>query len=468
MARKTGSTKQALKPDAPNTPQDEMPMSPRLSRGLLGLIVLVYLILAGAYNVITPFGPVAQHNPDEHAHLLYVQTIASGHLPVFQAGGADYEAHQPPLYYALCAPVYLAVHGGDAESTAKAVRWVSLLIGAAFILVAYCVVATLFPGRLPAALGVAGFVGWLPMNVSLSASVTNDVLTNLVVAAALWFLARIVMSRQKDHANQSMSRRDSVVLGIFLGLGVWTKTSTLLLFPTAALAFYFAVRQNLMSRRTAVHSAGLALGLGVLIGLPWLLRNQVLYGDPLAQHIFVKAFQTTTATADMMLPAYGSLTRYLTAVAQWTFASFWGGFDSMHVFWGQDPRIHSLHFYLSDSPGVVYGVLALLCLLALLGLGRLRTIDFTPPQKALLGSFAILVGMTWLVHLRFILVFFQAQGRYWYPALIPLALFFVLGWSGLLGRTRLFRPFLALFGGGMIVLNLYTLFGLLLPRFSGQ
>ena len=40
----------------------------------------------------------------------YVQTLASGHLPVFTDVMHGYENHQPPLYYALAVPVYLAAH----------------------------------------------------------------------------------------------------------------------------------------------------------------------------------------------------------------------------------------------------------------------------------------------------------------------------------------------------------------------
>ncbi len=63
--------------------------------------------------------------------------------------------------------------------------------------------------------------------------------------------------------------------------------------------------------------------------------------------------------------------------------------------------------------------------------------------------------------------FFQAQGRYLYPALLPLAFFFVLGWRGLLPRRIWFPAFVGLMTAGLTALNLYTLFGLLLPRFAG-
>jgi hypothetical protein len=39
---------------------------------------------------------------------------------------------------------------------------------------------------------------------------------------------------------------------------------------------------------------------------------------------------------------------------------------------------------------------------------------------------------------RFVLTFFQAQGRYFFPALLPIAVLTVLGWSSLPGRAAKF------------------------------
>jgi hypothetical protein len=45
----------------------------------------------------------------------------------------------------------------------------------------------------------------------------------------------------------------------------------------------------------------------------------------------------------------------------------------------------------------------------------------------------------------FVRIFFQAQGRYFYPALVPIAVFNALGWDGLLPpRWRLMGHFMLL------------------------
>ena len=445
-------------------------MTERLTHWLLAALVLVYLLLAGAYSMVTPAGTPEQHNPDENAHMQYVQMLASGHLPVFTDVMHGYENHQPPLYYALAVPVYLAAQGrGEADAT-RAVRWVSILLGALLLLAAFVCVRMLFPSEPWLALGTAVAVGLLPGNVALSASVTNDSLTNLVMAVGLALLAKLVLATDAGERN-----RWALWLGLTLGVGIWTKTSTLVLFPTVLLACYLLASRNLTTGAQAARAAGIACGLGALTGLPWLGRNQLLYHDPLAQHIFVSAF-SSTAQADIITRALydGSILSYLGGVAQWTFASFWGGFDSMLSFWGQDPQAHlhpnerGAYSFLAHSPPLPYTLLALLCLAAALGLFRAvgRRAAMTPAQNVLLAAFTVLIALTGFVFLRFILTFFQAQGRYWYPALLPLALFFVLGLRGLLPRPTWFPALVGVLAAGLLALNLYTLLGLLLPRFS--
>ncbi len=450
--------------------------APRI-KAWLALLVAVYVALACAYSAITPAGGADQHNPDENAHLLYVAAVASGHLPVFHAGQADYEAHQPPLYYILCAPVYQAAAdmlGSDSlispQAQARRVgagRLVSVLLGALLILVTFLCVRECFPENPWLALGAAAFVALLPMNIAVCASVSNDALSDLLVAAALWRLARLVRRLGQAGAPPAAFVRACVWLGLSLGAGLWAKTSALLVFPVVAFALYALARRGLTPPRIAVRAAGLSLGIGLLVGTPWLLRNQVLYGDPLAQHVFETSFGNTAQASDLIRYVFGgSISAYLGGVARWTFASFWGVFDSMRAFWGQDPRGHPP----SPAAGLPapYDVLALLCVVTLAGLVmRLRRLPRPDAwQEVLLQAFGVLVALTALAHLRFVLVFFQAQGRYWFPALVPLALFWTLGLSGLAPRPAALRAVVLLMALGLIALNVYTLLALLGPRFA--
>ena len=430
---------------------------------LLSFLLLTYLLLAFGYSAVTPAATVDQHNPDENAHVQYVATLASGHLPVFTDAAHGYENHQPPLYYALCAPVYLAAHGHGDSAATRAMRWVSILLGALLILVTYRCIRSLFPEEPALALGAAAFVGLLPGNVALSASVTNDSLTTLVIAAALWQLVRLVITMETD-IPPAVRRRQALWLGLTLGVGVWTKTLTLSLFPTVLISFLWLARSDRVSGAIAAQAAGLAVGLGLLLGAPWLGRNTLLYGDPLAQNLLLNKLNNgeSNVTLDVMAYIFGGIGPYFAKVAQWGFASFWGGFDSMRLFWDMDP--HKAHPNFGHGPTPTYLALLAVSAVSAIGLFVPRPGSDAWRQPALL-ALAAQVVFTGILFLNYNLHFFQAQGRYVYPALLPLAFFFVWGWRRLL-PPRAFPVFVGLMTAGLLGLNVYTIFGLLMPRFS--
>jgi len=429
-------------------------------RVFLPLLIVTYLLLAAAYSAITPAATVDQHNPDENAHMEYVAKIATGHLPIFTDAQHGYEFHQPPLYYALSAPVYLAARSHGAEAAMKAVRFISIGLGALLIYVTFRCISLLFPTEPTLALGTAAFVALIPSNVALSASVTNDALMDLIFVTCLWLLAKVTMNSEEG------GTRESLWIGLVIGAGIWTKTSALALFPVVLLVYYGMARANFLATSAAVRSAALSVGVGLLIGLPWLIRNTILYGDPLAQHLFVTAF-SNTAQADVITHFIfrGSVLNYLLGVARWTFASFWGVFDSMRLFWGQDAHGHTPS-PISPLSGL-YELLALLSAVSVVGVVKqVRQIQSERRLSIMIAAFAGLIGVIVFVFLRFILTFFQAQGRYLYPALLPLAFFFVWGWQGLVIRRSVFRIFVGLMVVGLILLNLYTLIELLMPRYA--
>ena len=436
-------------------------------RAALAALVVVFLALACAYSWITPVPPGDSHNPDEDAHVRYVQVVAAGRLPVLRGdrlASDGYEAHQPPLYYALCAPVYRVALRFGPVAAVRAVRGVSMLLEALTILAVFGGVRTLFPRDSRLALGAAGFVALLPMHIALAASVTNDALADLWMAVGFWLVASLAAANPSGDA--AGWTRGALRLGLVLGLGAWTKAVCLPLFLAAFLAFVLAARERLAPASSALRAGALCLGVGALLASGWLLRNQALYGDPLAQRAFTQVLGAThvNTPASSMARFFGGPVPYAGAVAQWTQASFWGGFDSMRLFWGQSPS--QPHPDYQRAPGPVYGLLLLLCAGAVLGLLRsLRPGVLSAAQRIGLRCGGLLILSAVLFLLQFNRLYFQAQGRFLFPALAPLALGFVLGWRGWLPDDQRFGGFLGVLGAGLLLLNLYTLFGLLLPRF---
>ena len=172
---------------------------PRL---ILALILCLYFALGILFAVNTP----AWQAPDEPAHYNYVRyLVEQGSFPVLHMGDYPhayleeiksrhfppdlsidpirYEFHQPPLYYALAAPIY-GLTGGDPFS----LRLFSVALGAGIVLLAYAIARRIFGARSVLALGSAAFVAFLPQHLATVAQIGNDVLAELLYAAVLLVL----------------------------------------------------------------------------------------------------------------------------------------------------------------------------------------------------------------------------------------------------------------------------------------
>jgi hypothetical protein len=68
----------------------------------------------------------------------------------------------------------------------------------------------------------------------------------------------------------------------------------------------------------------------------------------------------------------------------------------------------------------------------------------------------------------FTMQYFQAQGRYWFTSLIPFAIFFALGIRGIFARETWYRAAAIIVLIAFALLNAYTIWGVLVPRFAGS
>lgn len=405
----------------------------------LGAIIALHLALGLIYWGHTAYGVA----PDEAFHGVYVVHLVEKHsLPVFSAGDMEnYEAHQPPLYYALGVPFYLAARALGVDDPGVGVRLLSLILGAVSILAVYATIRSL-TGRESTGLACAGFVAFLPMHLALSSSVGNDILAELVFGVALLLMTKLLV--------EPPTRGTDAALGFVLGLGLLTKTTCILLFPAAIIAYILLCRRR---TRAAARSMAVMLGISLAVGGWWLVRNAVLYGDPFALAQFDQAF-AHTPTPEYFLVGQGlTWTGYFALVIAWTFASFWGVFGHMRVF----------------MPSWIYGILAVVSLVTLVGsfrsfvaLGR----ESVARRDALIVLMTVGV-LVLLSFIRFNLSFFQAQGRYLYPAIIPIALAFVLGVERLLPSGNR-RSSAVVVNCGMLLVTIAALVTTVIPNLPYQ
>ncbi len=439
----------------------------------LALILLLYLAVGALYASNTP----AWQTPDEPAHYNYVRQLANGRLPIIQPGDYDqefivrvvfagppfppevslepmsYEDWQPPLYYLIQTPAFW-LSGGSLT----VMRLVSLLLGAGVVALAYGLAWRLLRARW-LALTTAVFVAFLPQHLAIMASANNDALAELLIAAILFVLVGWVevetgdwrLETPQSPVSSLQSPKKLVVLGLLLGLGYLTKGTVYPLTAVVGLAIVW----RYWGRWGDLVRAGLwaAVPAG-LLGALWWVRNMVVYGglDVLgkAAHDSVVVGQPRTAewVAEM------GRTAVVRAFVSTTFNSFWGQFGWMTT--PMDGRLYRLLW--------VFTAVWVLGLIVALVIWWDRKRPSVLAVVLLFLTFVLTLG----VHVVYNLTFVQHQGRYLFPALLP------IGVGVSVGLGMWVRPFLRRWpplryalplglGLAMVGLAVWALFRVIVP-----
>jgi hypothetical protein len=182
-------------------------------------------------------------------------------------------------------------------------------------------------------------------------------------------------------------------------------------------------------------------------------RNMLTYGvtDPLglARHNAVVAGQPTTAE---MISKYG-LNHILFDYFAVTFKSFWAQFGWMGVL--VNDRIYVVLMVLSGAAALGFVLYALRVLRHRNALGA--------TQWWAMGLLAVTVIAAVIDYIGYNFEFFQLQGRYLFPAIIPIALFGVMGLRELLVREYQHVVFVLLYLM-LLALDFASLFLFIVPQ----
>ncbi len=448
---------------------------PRTTSWALAIILLGYLLTAGLYAWKTP----RWQAPDEPAHYNYIVALAeTGESPVLRAGDypADYleeikarkfppsmsvaplryEFYQPPLFYTLGALVYRATGRWGPDIQFLALRLLSVLLGLLLLTVTYQIVRTLFPGDYVLALATTTFVGTLPMHTAMMAAINPDTLAELWIALTLWLLLRRTDERKR--------LRTWLAVGLVLGLGLLTKITVLVAVAVVPVALWLRSRERSAPARVAGGGGsvwrrvlgGLVVvwGVAALIVAPWLVRNALVYGQKdilgWSRHNAVVVGQPRTADWLARFGTQDTLRRF----AVTTFHSFWGQFGWMGV--PMSARAYDLLFALS--------ILAIVgCGLYLLDIGEMPPVNRPPQLMAGLVTLGLTLLLTIFLYLAYNLTYVQHQGRYLFPALVPIGVFFSLGLREMIAPRR-WSLLAGLWVLGLFALDIYSLFGFILPQ----
>ena len=439
----------------------------------LGALILLGCLVAGAlYAIYTP----PWQAPDEPAHFNYVRQVAEdGCCPRIEAGDwqsdylaqlttsrfapaqldqldtIQYEDHHPPLYYLLASLVY-KLSAGDLI----ALRLFSVALGAVVVCLSYAVCRQALPEQPQIALGAMALVAFTPQHLSMMASVNNDALAEVLVALALLWLTRSLNSQSVPVWR----------LGLIVGFALLTKTTIYFLALIVPLGIGLKWRRTSQSTQALARSVVVFALIAGVIGGIWWLRNINVYGFPdflgLGAHDAVVADQPRTA--DFI--AQHGLATYLSQMSRTMFKSFWGQFGWMalpldNVLGGWIYR----GFALFTLAGVAGAVIA----------ARSKSDAEHLPAQMPCGRVVsiILLATLFLVTMQFLYYNFefqQWQGRYLFPALIPIAVFLVYGvdyWRArLLSRWGGLRPLTPLALTSLLALDIYLLFRVIVPGLS--
>ncbi len=437
---------------------------------LVTIIVAAYLAIGIQYAALTPRWQV----PDEPAHYNYIRYLAERHtLPVLDPGeynqsyiaqltrnnfppglsvdSLQYESWQPPLYYLLALPVY-ALFGG----AVLPLRLFSLLLGAGVIVFAYLAIRETVGANHDSPLPIlaAGFIAFIPQHVAMMAGINNDSLSELLIAIGLWLILRLNNGKEKNGEQWA--------LAAVIAAALVTKSLAYILVPVAGVMLLLKWRRAGWNAAPQIVRQGLVFFVPALVvGGLWWGHNIAVYGWPdfmaSQRHAQVVVGQPRTAE---WLAQFGTAEVARRFVVT-TFHSFWGQFGWMGV--------------VMDSR--VYWALALFTAWLAVGMvvaAAKRPVGFLKPDRSQDGLILLLVSalLTLALYLYYNLSFVQHQGRYLFPALIPLGLGAAAGmaqwgrWLNQVARRNVGWATGAVALFGMAALDVFALYRFILPALA--
>jgi len=230
-------------------------------RGECNYVKLAAIVIVAA--AILRFALTAISHPagDSCWHLSVVRFIAqTGKIPFSEPFGQGREYFwAPPLFHLVAALVYKAFSLLSIPAAEFGVKLVSPLFGSLTLPFVFLIGRKLHGPKI----GFLAllFVAFLPIHINSSVVSFVDAFTAFMVAVSVYFL---------------VSRR-IFLSALFIGLGIASKQTVLFMVPVFFIAVFFLYRQRLKSffAKSAISAAIMAA-----VGVPWLVRNYVLFKNP--------------------------------------------------------------------------------------------------------------------------------------------------------------------------------------------
>jgi hypothetical protein len=388
----------------------------------LMLLLVASFVLLAFWSFIVPIFEA----PDEPHHWQFARHLNQNlWLPIYDRDFV--EANQPPLYYLMLAPFASDTpHPPSATYTdpqmgmvllqppkfysnsvddfrkywpIRVCRLLTALMSVGTVFFAYLTGCTLTGNQ-----GTGILAGWmtalLPQFTFRGMNISNDALVALTSAAALYCIVVIVI--------KGYTTRRAILCGIAMGLAVSSKLNAIFLPGIFVLAMLLDPSVPFAGRLRRMWVAALA---GLILS-PFLIRNQVVYGDPLA------SAQILVAVPDLVHKKSITSPYFLTTFPEATLKSFVGVFGGMNVWL-------PVGFYRLFTWIAAFGLTGLIW-------GLIRKIE----RWRVILPIALVPLMTYMMVIHINLTFNQPQGRFLFPALTAIAVLLAIGFQSLPGWRR--------------------------------
>lgn len=406
---------------------------------LLGLCSFAWVILFWHNAKMLPF-PCGYDFKDHIAYIKYVQD--HGALPLPNEG---FEMFQPPLYYAVSALVLSICRLAVADDAAVIVlRAMTMIFGVASFILAFLSIRLLFPGRLVAQMIGLLTAAFLPMQLYLSHYVTNETLAATLVTATIYLGLR-TLNCERASALQY------ICLGVFAGLAILAKATSLLLVPP----LFGALMIKLWQERASILGWLRAFGVmtaAILITCGWhYARIWHHFGTPI-----VGNWDPALGFPWWQDPGFhtaGDYFRFGHSVVAPMFSGFSGFADGIYsTLWG-DSLGGGLSGLLSRTPwnynlmisGYWLAIGPALLVIVGAAIAILRFVRRISAQWFLLLGFSAALFVALIFMTLKVPSYAQVKAFYGLAALVPFCAFAALGWQTLSGRSRVLQFLISTF-----------------------
>lgn len=404
--------------------------------------VVILFLIAVAWRVAWAWLIPHDQAPDEPAHLRIVGfLLRERHLPTLAESGPATTG-----YYAAISPLpylpYVLVGGLfslQPDQDLLALRSLSALMGGLVIVVAALNSRILFRHEPYLAIGIPAFMAIHPQFAFLNSYVNGDAVTILVSSILVLWWTKLWF--------EGPSWKNTVIVALIVGLLALTKTNSLALLPATGLLWAWTAYRAKLQAGEAVARVSVALLLVVAMAGWHYVRIWFefhdLTGARTATRIGQEQWPDWAPTALAATP--GDVLRFLRT----SFIAWWAFFGNLQ---------HIL-------PRPVYVGLGLLVLTSAFGLLRIarRRVRLEVPVGLLVvysGAFLTIVTMTVVFAFT---DYIPANGKYWYPAIIPSVSLVFAGYAALpVGGSRAWSMLLLTFA---VSLAFWSYFGLLWPLY---